>query len=156
MEQETFNGLMLRYRGLLFSVCRHYSRRGLDEDDLLQEVMLALWRRREQLAALAPAPRQAAWMWRVARSTCVDLVRRTPVLQEMPHGYDEAEDDNAQHAALVELIGLLPEPDRTIATLHLEGYSYKEIGQRTGLQANNVGVRLTRIKNKLKEQWNGK
>ena len=60
---------MLRYRGLLFSVCRRYSRDGLKVDDLLQETTLALWDLREQLFSITLAPKQAAWIWRVARST---------------------------------------------------------------------------------------
>ena len=53
-----------------------------------------------------------------------------------------------------ELIALLPEPDRTIVTMHLEGFEYKEIGRKVGLTKNNVGIRLMRIKDKLREQWN--
>ena len=93
---------MLRYRGLLFSVCRRYSRDGLEVDDLLQETTLVLWNLREQLFSIT----------------------------------------------------LLPEPDRTIVTMHLEGYEYKEIGHKTGLTKNHVGIRLMRIKDKLKQQWN--
>lgn len=33
--------MLHRYRGVLFSLCRHYSRRGLEVDDLLQEVTVA-------------------------------------------------------------------------------------------------------------------
>ena len=58
---------MLRYRGLLFSVCRRYSRRGLEVDDLLQETTLALWDLREKLFGIKPPPKQAAWIWRVAQ-----------------------------------------------------------------------------------------
>ena len=74
-ETETFSEMMLRYRGLLFSVCRRYSGDGLEVDDLLQETMLALWNLREQLFSITLAPRQAAWIWRVARSTCMKNCR---------------------------------------------------------------------------------
>ena len=53
----------------------------------------------------------------------------------------------------MEMIDALHEPDRTIVKMHLEGYEYKEIGKHIGMQKNNVGVRLMRIKEKLKEQW---
>ena len=48
----------------------------------------------------------------------------------------------------------VPEPDRTIVRMHLEGYEYKEIGARVGMTKNNIGIRLMRIKDKLREQWN--
>lgn len=145
---------MLRYRGLLFSVCRRYSRDGLEVDDLLQETTLALWKLREQLFSITPAPKQAVWIWRVARSTCIDLQRKTPPPSPLPDDYDTPDEDHALHNALHELISKLPDPDRTIVTLHLEGYDYKEIGREVGMTKNNVGVRLMRIKEKLREQWN--
>lgn len=144
---------MLRYRGLLFSVCRRYSSDGLDVDDLLQEATLRLWDLREKLFGITLAPKQAAWIWRVARSTCIDLQRRTPTPTPMPYGYDPPDEEPTLHRHLHELIALLPEPDRTIVTLHLEGYDYREIGQQVGMTKNNIGVRLMRIKEKLKQQW---
>ena len=145
---------MLRYRGLLFSICRRYSRDGLSVDDLLQETMLALWHLREKMLSIAPAPKQAAWIWRVARNRCIDLQRSTPPPSPLPEGYDTPEEDHTLHDTLHELIAQLPEPDRTIVTMHLEGYEYKEIGRKTGLTKNHVGIRLMRIKEKLKQQWN--
>lgn len=146
---------MLRYRGLLFSVCRRYSRDGLEVDDLLQETMLALWNQREKLFSITLAPKQAGWIWRVARSTCIDLRRkRSNNPTPLPDDYDAPVEDNSLHDTLHELIALLPEPDRTIVTMHLEGYDYKEIGKKVNITKNNVGIRLMRIKEKLKAQWN--
>ena len=145
---------MLRYRGLLFSVCRRYSRDGLTVDDLLQETTLALWNLHEQLFSITLAPKQAVWIWRVARSTCIDLQRKTPPPTPLPDDYDPPTESTTLHDALHELINQLPEPDRTIVTMHLEGYEYKEIGQKTGLSKNNVGIRLMRIKEKLKKEMN--
>ena len=146
---------MLRCRGLLFSVCRRYRCDGLEVDDLLQESTLALWNLREQLFSITLAPKQAAWIWRVARSTCIDLRRkRDNNTTPLPDDYDAAEEDTSLHDMLHELIAQLPEPDRTIVTMHLEGYEYKEIGQKTGMTKNHVGIRLMRIKEKLKQQWN--
>jgi RNA polymerase sigma-70 factor (ECF subfamily) len=152
---ETFSELMLRYRGMLFSVCRRYRSAGLEVDDLLQETMLTLWNLREQLFSITLAPKQAVWIWRVARSTCIDLRRkRDNNTTPLPDDYDAAEEDTSLHDMLHELIAQLPEPDRTIVTMHLEGYDYKEIGRQVGMTKNNIGVRLMRIKEKLKEQWN--
>ena len=151
--QDTFNEVILRYRGLLYSVCRRYSRDGLDVDDLLQEVTLVLWGLREKMLDIAPPPKQAAWIWRVAHSVCVDLQRGLRYVEPLPDGYDTADEDTSLHEALMELIALLPEPDRTIITMHLHGYDYKEIGQKVGMTKGNVGVRLMRIKERLKEQW---
>ena len=148
--KEGFNGIVLRHKGLLFAVCRRYARRGLDEDDLLQEVLVVLWERREQLMSIASTPQQASWMWRVARSTCVDLLRKEPPSYPVPENFDAPEEDTTLHRDLHEQIALLPEPDRSIVTLHLEGYEYKEIGKELGMTKNNIGIRLMRIKERLK------
>ena len=144
---------MLRYRGLLFSVCRRYQRDGLTADDLLQEVSVRLWELREKLLTIEPAPKQAVWLWRVARNTCIDLQRRSPSPTPLPDDYDTPSDDTSLHDTLHELIAQLPDPDRTIVTMHLEGYDYKEIGKAVGMTKNNIGVRLMRTKEKLKQQW---
>ena len=36
--------------------------------------------------------------------------------------------------------------------LYLEDYAYQEIGEMMGITANNVAVKMNRIKSKLKEQ----
>ena len=154
-DTETFSEIMLRYRGLLFSVCRRYANDDMEVDDLLQESTLALWNLREQLFSITLAPKQAAWIWRVARSTCIDLWRKKSNKQvPLPNNYDAPAEDTTLHDTLHELIAHLPEPDRTIVRMHLEGYEYKEIGQSVGMTKNNIGVRLMRIKEKLREQWN--
>lgn len=146
---------MLRYRGLLFSVCRRYSCDGLEVDDLLQETTLALWKLRDKLLSITIAPKQAAWIWRVARSTCIDLQRKRANNDlPLPEDYDTPVEDTTLHDTLHELIAGLPEPDQTIVRMHLEGYEYREISRKVGMSKNNVGVRLMRIKEKLREQWN--
>ena len=148
-----FEHILHRHRGLVYSVCLRYSRRGVSADDLVQEVSLVLWQRREQLLALGAVPLQAAWIWRVARSTCIDILRRTPETTSLPEGFDPPADDPALPQHLHRLIELLPDPDRTIVRMHTEGYNYEEIAQQTGLTANNISVRLVRIKEKLRQLW---
>ena len=151
---ETFNELILRYRRLIYYVCNRYSRDGLTADDLLQETTIVLWQRREKLFSITSPPKQAAWIWQVARSRCIDLLRRTPQTELLAKEYDKPLENNALHDELIELIELLEEPDRTIAKMHLQGYEYKEIARATGMTKDNVGIRLMRIKEKLKTLWN--
>ena len=145
--QEPFEATLTRYRGLLFSVCRRYSSRGAPVEDLLQEVSIALWQQREKLQSITV-------IWRVARSTCIDILRRTPELESLDDNYDTIDDRNSNIDTLHEQIALLGEPDQTIASLHLQGYNYEEIGQQVGLTANNISVKLVRIKERLRKQWN--
>ena len=57
---------------------------------------------------------------------------------------------------LYQAIKKLPETDRAIILLYLDEKSYQEIAEIIGLSANNIGVKITRIKKKLKTLLDGK
>ena len=142
--------MLHRHRGLLFSLCRHYCRRGLEVDDLLQEATVALWRDRERLLSL-PALQQAALIWKIGRNAVIDCLRRVKETESLPENYDVINEDRSLLRELHERINLLDEPDRSIVRLQLEGYNYKEIGEQVGMTEKNVSVRLVRIKEKLRK-----
>ena len=119
----------------------------------MQEVSVALWLNREPLIALSKGPRQAALVWKIARNAIIDDLRRTPINEELPEGYDAKVDDRSKVQELRERIVLLPEPDRTLVTMQLEGYSYEEIAKALGMTVKNVSVKLVRIKDKIRKEW---
>lgn len=149
--KDPFDELLHRYRGLLFTLCSRFRHRGLDTDDLIQEAAISLWRARERLLALS-GPAQAALTWKVARNAVIDALRRIEDSVALPESYDEREEDNTLVDELHEVISHLDEPDRTIVTMKLEGYSYKEISSQLGMTEKNVSVRLVRVKDKLREE----
>ena len=70
----------------------------------------------------------------------------------LPPG-DSEENQAFKDEALNQLyiaIKKLSEVDRAIILLYLEEKSYKEIAEITGTNTNNVGVRIGRIKERLK------
>lgn len=150
MRQDPFEAMLHRHRGLLFSLCRRYSRQGLEVDDLLQEATLALWRDRERLLSLTVI-QQAALTWKIARNAMIDCLRKMKETEALPEGYEEADEDHSLLRELHERIAMLDEPDRSIVRLQLEGYNYEEIGERVGMTEKNVSVRLVRIKEKLRK-----
>ncbi len=155
-EIEPFEQSLKRYRGLLFTVCQRYSRRGADIDDLLQEVTIALWKKHAEMESIAPLPRQAAWVWRLAKNASIDYLRRLRPTEALPEGLEEdlRDDDTGHHDNLQECIKLLDEPDKSIVSYHLDGYRYEEIAAKTGLTVSNISVRLVRIREKLKKIYN--
>ncbi len=54
-----------------------------------------------------------------------------------------------QMERLYQAIRQLPEAERAIIVLHLDGYSNDEVADIAGLSKNNVAVKLHRIKNEL-------
>jgi RNA polymerase sigma-70 factor (ECF subfamily) len=57
---------------------------------------------------------------------------------------------------LYDAIKSLSEVDRGVILLYLDEKSYQEIAEITGTNANNVGVRIKRIKERLKKILDGK
>lgn len=151
--KDPFEILLHRYNGLLFTLCRHFSRKGIEVDDLLQDASVALWRDSERLLSLSAGPQQAALVWRISRNAMIDTLRRTRELDSLSDEYDREADDRNLINELHERIELLDEPDRSIVKLQLEGYNYEEIAERTGLTVKNVSVRLVRVKNSLRSYF---
>ena len=152
-KNDPFDALLHRYRGLLFTLGRRYQRRGTTLEDLMQEASVALWVYRDRLFALPVGPRQAALVWRIARNAIIDDLRRTPLNDPLPEGYEQEEDDRSKVQELHERIAMLPEPDRSVVAMQLEGYSYDEIAKALGMTVKNVSVRLVRIKEKIRKEW---
>lgn len=148
--RDPFEAMLHRHRGLLFSLCRHYSRQGAGVDDLLQEAAVALWRDHERLLSLSAVP-QTALIWKIGRNAVIDCLRRVKETDPLPENYEAADEDRSLLRELHERIALLDEPDRTIVKMQLEGYSYEEIGAQVGMTEKNVGVRLVRIREKLRK-----
>ena len=151
--KDPFEILLHRYNGLLFTLCRHFSRKGVEADDLLQDASVALWRDSERLLSLSAGPQQAALVWRISRNAMIDTLRRTRELDSLSDEYDREADDRNLINELHERIELLDEPDRSIVKLQLEGYNYEEIAEMTGLTVKNVSVRLVRVKDKLRSYF---
>ena len=57
-----------------------------------------------------------------------------------------------QLKAMYAAIGELSKIDKAIVMLYLEDYPYQDIGEMMGITANNVAVKMNRIKTKLKEE----
>ena len=62
---------------------------------------------------------------------------------------DARHQQNDRLEALYAAIRRLPRADRSLVLLHLDGLAYRDIAQITGLTENQVGVTLTRARQKL-------
>jgi RNA polymerase sigma-70 factor, ECF subfamily len=74
-----------------------------------------------------------------------------PELRDPARGAQQSLEDAERLAGLRSAIASLPDQDRLIMTLLLEGMSYKEIAEITGLTVNHVGVKISRAKAVLEE-----
>jgi RNA polymerase sigma-70 factor (ECF subfamily) len=134
-----------------------YASDAADRDDLLQDILFALWR---ALPSFRGECTERAFVLRVAHNRALTHRhrRRTPLpLEAAERIADPAPDPGAQadssqrHARLMTAVRILPPAPRQVAMLYLEGLSNLEIAEVLGITANNVGIRLMRAREKLRE-----
>jgi len=152
--EKDFEQLVRQQTATIYSVCYMFATSKAEADDLFQEVLINLWRGYSKFRYDC---RPSTWVYRVSLNTCVSYKRKRR-LETSPiesvgieSAYDELE-SNQQNRLLHQRIQLLEPFDRAIVLLWLEDMSYEEIGAIVGLSVKAVGVRLVRIKEKLKKQ----
>ncbi len=136
-----------------------------DLDDVAQRVWMQVWREAPRLEDPA---RWRPWLYRIARNAATDVGRRQwrernllGRLAERPPKADPAVDGQLarreQQQAVLEAIAALPEIYREPFVLkHVEGLSYRQIGEWLDLPPDTVETRLVRARRLLREQLAGK
>ena len=126
-------------------------------EDLFQEVLVNLWKGFEGFEHRADIK---TWIYRVALNTCISQDRKkkrrsSEVRMTMDINlFKDSDEDTRQVDMLHKRISRLQPFDRAIVLLWLENLPYEEIGQIVGITAKNVGVRLYRIREQLKQMSN--
>ena len=128
---------------------------GAARDALMQELLLALW---QAIPAFRGDAQPATFIYRVSHNAALSWKRserRRDARQEGPaalEGIASATADDADRELLERVyarIRELPELDRSLVLLSLDGLSYREMAEIHGLSEGNVGVRLSRSKARL-------
>lgn len=105
----------------------------------------------------------STWIYRVALNTAITFLRKQKsktdsglLSEKLPDLADDNEQElkDRQFQLLYKSIEALEKVEKAIIMLYLEGTSYEEIGEIIGITSNHVGVKLNRIKIKLKSLIN--
>lgn len=152
--EKQFLKLIHEHQGIIYKVSALYRDSKEDREDLFQEIVYQLWK---SYPGFKGESKPGTWMYRVALNTAVAIYRKPRLkvthytdLPQQLHPSNEAP-ISENEVQLFEAFRRLNEAERAIVALYLEDFSYKEIASITGLSENNIGVKLNRIKNKLKE-----
>lgn len=150
MGDERFQAWMREHLGVLRRVARAFTT-GPDQHDLLQELMLAVWRAAPSFRGES-AP--ATFIFRVAHNRALTW-RRGEARRRVRHSeyerlfVEESAGEDPLLTRLYAAIRQLEPLDRSLVLLSLEGQSYAEIAALHGLSETNIGARLTRARKKL-------
>lgn len=142
------------HQGIIYKICRIYRDSREDQEDLFQEIVYQLWK---SFPSFKRESRLSSWMYRVGLNTAMAIYRKSALPTEYYEEIPESLVSSGEVAIpereerLFSAIRLLSDSEKAVISLYLEEFSYQEIGEITGLSENNVGVRLNRIKHKLKK-----
>jgi RNA polymerase sigma-70 factor (ECF subfamily) len=145
-----------RHQQIINKVIRIYGVDSENRRDLFQEIVYQLWR---NFGSFKGESSISTWVYRVALNAAITSLRKSKKVPEhtelddqfisTPESFDtSARSEQVQQ--LYSAIRSLGEVDRAVVMLYLEELSYKEIAEVLGLTEDNVGVKLNRIKTKLR------
>lgn len=142
----------------MFKICRMYCTDNDDVNDLFQDMLVQLW---QAWPSFKGASKLTTWMYRICLNTAIARFRksnRRPTVQaltEAQYGMPEAGPQRLDILFDTELqaaIDGLDRIDKALIMLYLDEKSYKEIAEIMDMTESNVGVKINRIKSKLKER----
>jgi len=146
-------------KGILYKVAHTYCHNSEDRKDLVQEIVVQLWKSYDRYDARF---KFSTWMYRVALNTAISAYRRTQrrTVLVVPHadilGEPAAEPANCAPDPRIEdlhrIIGGLNELNRALMLLYLEDRSYHEIATILGITETNVATKLNRLKQRIRDQ----
>ncbi len=161
MSSDFYKTSILPFTGIIIKLCRAYSNSQEDFEDYYQEVCLQIWRSKDNFREES---QWSTWVYRISLNVCLTLLKKKK--NNVQHfGSDsitihETEDNFAFSDESLNLlydgIKKLSKIDRAVIMLYLEEKSQKEIAEIIGTNPNNIGVRVNRIKVKLKKILDGK
>jgi RNA polymerase sigma-70 factor (ECF subfamily) len=153
--ERMFEELFQRHKAPIQRLCFAYLNSPGEVEDLFQEIMSNVWNALPKFRGEAQA---GTWLYRIAVNTALLYRRKWRPAEPLPELVDESAgahrdlEDRERLDALRRAIAVLPDQDRLVVTLLLEGLSYREIAEVTGLTVNYVGVKLSRIKQAIEQR----
>ena len=148
------------HKGILYKIARLYCREVDDRDDLVQEMIIQLWKSFDRYD---PKYKYSTWIYRICLNVAISSYRRESSRKEISqpltdaiihfNGMDPVSDREEDIHQLYRFISALRELDKALMLLYLDEKSYKEIAEIMGLTETNVATKLNRIKAQLKQNF---
>jgi RNA polymerase sigma-70 factor (ECF subfamily) len=151
--QARFEALLEQHQKILFKVAGSYCRNAEDRRDLVQEMMAQLWR---SFSKYDPQRAFSTWMYRIALNVAISFARRASYRRmealEAEPGAAEAEEEDERVRKLRSFMEQMDVMNRALLLLYMEEHSYREIAEVLGISESNVGTKISRLKQRIREE----
>lgn len=142
--------------GIILKISRAYTNTAYDREDLINDIALELWKSYPNFKGES---KTSTWFYRIALNVSMNYKRKKKPNLLFFHEVNQInisdwfnnDEDNKQINLLYECIEDLNEFNKAIIILYLDGNSHDEISMITGISKTNVGTRISRIKEQLRE-----
>ena len=161
MDAREFKQRFMPHHRLLYRVAYQLTANAQEAEDLLQDMYLKLWQKRDELpdeamkqAYLVSMMRHLFYDQRRLKRLDTSMELKEEASPPDERNLDRQIDSQDEARQMEQLINGLPERDGRIIRMHLvEERSYEEIEQDTGLSQGNIRIIVMRTRQKLKQQF---
>ncbi|HVI48088.1 MAG TPA: sigma-70 family RNA polymerase sigma factor [Chitinophaga sp.] len=152
MDKDQFLSIIVQNQGTLHKICRLYRDTPEDREDLFQEMIYQLWK---SLPSFKGDAQVSTWLYRVALNTALTAFRKRGLsiiyTPDVPEPSPPVNDNRAiLEEQLFAALNQLGDAEKALIAMYLDGLSYQEMAAITGTDENYIGVKLNRIKTKIK------
>lgn len=160
MHLKYFKNEILPLKDKLFRYALSFLKDKVDSEDIVQEVFMRLWQKRDDLVNIKNIE---AWSMTMTRNLTLDKLKAKKLefrnigkIEEKSNsesGIDQLIEQSETIEGIKKLIDSLSEKQKQVIILRdIEGYSYQEIGEIIGIDQNLVKVTLFRARENVRKK----
>lgn len=158
-QRQHFQEIIEQHKGILFKVARTYCQDEDDRQDLIQEIMIQIWL---SIHKYNGQYKMSIWLYRISLNVAISFYRKNNTRtnkytmlndQTVQLPTEDNYQKEQQLNLLDQFINELKEIDKALMILYLEDKSHTEIAEIMGMTVSNIGTRVGRIKEKLKQRF---
>lgn len=159
--KKQFLDMLENHKKLIYKVAHSYGQNPADRQDLIQEIILQLWK---AFPKYDPQYKLSTWAYRIALNVSISFYRKEKKRRQTTSLDTEAflniidpkeENTELEHhiQLLYQFINALSPLNKALMILYLDEKSHQEIASILGISKSNVGTKINRIKIQLKNNF---
>ena len=156
-QKDQFLDILEKNIGIIIKIARAYSKTLPDKEDLINDITLELWK---SYGRFKGDSKISTWIYRIALNTSMNYKRKREKdrlfflddLKKIDNiSWLIEQPDTSNSEILYQCIDELNQLNKAIILLYLDGNSHDDISEITGISKTNVGTRISRIKEQIKD-----